>query len=105
MSDQKLKLKKGDQVRIIAGKDKGKTGKILKVDRDNRKVIVEGLNMMKKTMKPKREGEKGQILEIEAPLSTSKVMVVCKKCGPTRVGYKIDDGKKSRVCRKCGEAL
>lgn len=105
MGDQKLKIKKGDQVRIIAGKDKGKTGKILKVDTDNRKVIVEGLNMMKKTMKPKREGEKGQILEIEAPLTASKVMVVCKKCGPTRVGFKLDGSKKTRVCRKCGEAL
>jgi large subunit ribosomal protein L24 len=105
MSDRKLKIRKGDQVKVIAGKDRGKTGKILKVDTDNRKVIVEGLNMMKKTMKPKREGEKGQILEIEAPLTVSKVMVVCKKCGPTRIGFKIDDGKKSRICRKCGEAL
>jgi len=105
MEAVKIKLKKGDQVTIITGKDKGKTGRLLKIDKYNNKVIIEGLNMVKKTVKPKKEGDKGDIIEIEAPLSVSNVMINCKKCGPTRIGYKIDGNKKNRICKKCGEAL
>ena len=101
----KTKLKKGDQVQIITGKDKGKTGRVLRIDRITNRVIVEGLNMVKKTKRPKNQNDKGGIIEIEAPLAISNVMILCKKCGVTRVGFKTDEGKKIRVCRKCGEAL
>ncbi len=101
----KTRLKKGDQVQIITGKDKGKKGRILRIDRISGRVVVEGLNMVKKTQRPKNQNDKGGIIEIEAPIQASNVMVLCKKCGTTRIAMKIDDGKKARVCRKCGEAL
>jgi len=101
----KTKLKKGDQVQIIAGKDKGKKGRVLRIDRITERVIVEALNMVKKTQRPKNQNDKGGIIEIEAAIAASNVMVVCKKCGPTRLGTKVDGEKKTRVCRKCGEAL
>lgn len=101
----KYKLKRDDQVMIMTGRDKGKAGKLLQVDRKTGKVIVQGLNMVKKAVKPKRQGEKGGIIEIEAPVNISNVQIMCKKCGPTRVGYKVDDSSKVRVCKKCGEAL
>ena len=101
----KLKVKRDDQVMVMTGRDKGKSGKILQVDRKSGKVIVQSLNMVKKAVKPKRQDEKGGIIEIEAPLNVSNVQIMCKKCGPTRVGYKVDDGSKTRICKKCGEAL
>ncbi len=101
----KTKLKKGDQVQIITGKDKGKKGRILRIDRITGRVVVEGLNMVKKTQRPKNQNDKGGIIEIEAPIQASNVMVLCKKCGITRIGVKVTDGKKARVCRKCGEAI
>lgn len=101
----KTKLKKGDQVQIIAGKDKGKKGRVLRIDRITERVIVEGLNMVKKTQRPKSQNDKGGIIEIEAALAASNLMMICKKCGPTRIGIKVDGDNKSRVCRKCGEAL
>lgn len=104
-SGGKLKVKRDDQVMVMTGRDKGKTGKILQVDRKNGKVIVQSMNVVKKAVKPKRQDEKGGIIEIEAPLNVSNVQVICKKCGPTRIGYKVDDGNKTRICRKCGEAL
>ena len=101
----KTKLKKGDQVQIIAGKDKGKKGRVLRIDRITERVIVESLNMVKKTQRPKNQNDKGGIIEIEAAIAASNVMVICKKCGPTRLGTKVDGDKKIRVCRKCGEAV
>ena len=113
----KFKLKKEDTVEIIAGKDKGKRGRILKILRDKDRLVVEGANMVKKTKKRRNQQDRGGIVEIEAALHSSNVMIVCKKCGPTRLGYKIDGGlstspkgevsrvTKTRVCRKCGEAL
>jgi large subunit ribosomal protein L24 len=101
----KYKIKKEDNVQIVAGKDKGKTGKVLKVDREKGRVVIQGLNMVKKAVRPKKQGEKGGIIEIEAPLSISNVMVVCKKCGPTRVGISLEGKEKKRICRKCGEVL
>ena len=73
--------------------------------KDNDKVIVSGVNLVKKAMKKRSQQDRGGISEIEAPLHISNVAIVCKKCGPTRIGYKIDGDKKIRVCRKCGEAL
>ena len=99
------KLKKDDLVEIICGKDRGKQGKILKIDREKGRVIVQGLNMVKKARRKRSQTDQGGIIEIEAPLHISNVMIVCKKCGPTRIGYKIKDDAKIRVCRKCGEAL
>jgi large subunit ribosomal protein L24 len=100
----KYKIKKDDTVQIIAGKDKGKRGRILKVLREKDRVVVEGLNIVKKAMKRRNQQDRGGIVEVEAAVHSSNVMIVCKKCGPTRIGYKLGD-KKVRVCRKCGEAL
>jgi len=105
MADVKFKLRKDDLVEVIAGKDKGKQGKIIKIDVDKARAIVGGVNMVKKAMKKRKQNDRGGIVDIEAPLAISNLMIVCKKCGPTRIGYKIEDGKKKRVCRKCGEAL
>jgi large subunit ribosomal protein L24 len=101
----KFKIKKDDTVQVIAGKDKGKRGRILKILRDKDRVVVEGLNIVKKAMKKRNQQDRGGIAEIEAALHSSNVMIVCKKCGPTRIGYTLDGDKKVRVCRKCGEAL
>jgi len=105
MADVKYKLRKEDLVQVITGKDKGKQGKILKIDREKGRVIVAGLNMIKKAMKKKNQQDRGGIAEIEAAVDISNVMIVCKKCGPVKIGYKIDGDTKKRVCRKCGEVL
>jgi large subunit ribosomal protein L24 len=108
----KYKIKKEDNVQIIAGKDKGKRGRVLKILRDKDRVVVEGANMVKKAKKRRSQQDRGGIVEIEAAIHASNVMIVCRKCGPTRIGYKLGgpDSKtgkiiKTRVCRKCGEAL
>lgn len=103
--NKKFKIRKDDTVQVIAGKDKGKRGSVVKILRDKDRVIVLGLNMMKKAMRKRNQQDRGGIVELEAPIHISNVMIVCKKCGPTRIGYKIDGEKKIRVCRKCGEAL
>jgi large subunit ribosomal protein L24 len=100
-----MKLKKDDMVQVIAGKEKGKQGKLLKIDRDSGRVIVAGLNMVKKAIRKKKQNDRGGIQEVEAAIDASNVMVVCKKCGPTRLGYKLAGDDKLRVCRKCGEVL
>jgi large subunit ribosomal protein L24 len=97
-----MRIKKGDQVRIISGKDKGKSGKVLRVVPKSLKVVIEGLNVVKKHSKPKKGGEKGQRIEIPSPISISKVMLVCPKCGKAvRTGYNANDEIKSRICKKC----
>jgi len=101
----KFKLKKEDTVEVIAGKDKGKRGRILKILRDKDRIIVEGVNLVKKAMKKRKQSDRGGIIEIEAAIHSSNLMIVCKKCGPVRIGYKLDGDKKIRVCRKCGEAF
>jgi large subunit ribosomal protein L24 len=101
----KFKLKKEDNVQVIAGKDKGKQGRVLKIMRDKDRVLVEGVNIVKKAQKKRKQQDRGGILEIEAPLHVSNLMIVCKKCGPARIGYKMDGDKKTRICKKCGEAL
>ena len=105
MADVKYKLRKEDLVQVITGKDKGKQGKILRIDREKGKVIVAGVNMVKKAMKKKNQQDRGGIAEIEAALHISNVMIICKKCGPVKIGYKIEGDTKKRVCRKCGEVL
>ena len=101
----KYKIKKEDTVEIIAGKDKGKRGRILKIIRDKDRVVVEGINIVKKAQKKKSQSDRGGIIEIEAALHCSNVAMVCKKCGPTRIGFKVEGKDKTRICRKCGEAF
>ena len=98
-------IKKDDKVIVIAGNDKGKKGKVLSVDHEAGRVIVEGVNMATKHKKPRRQGETGGIIQQEAALNMSNVMHICKKCGkPTRIGYTVlKDGSKVRVCKKCNE--
>ena len=105
MEKVKYKLKKEDLVKVVTGREKGKTGKVLKVDRYKGRIIISGINMMKKNKKPRKKGEKGGIVEIEAPISISNVMIMCKKCGPTRIGIEISGNNKIRKCKKCGEVL
>ncbi len=100
----RLKIKKGDMVLVISGKDKGKKGKTFKVfPRDNR-IIVEGVNLRKKHVRPKKSGEKGQIVVRALPIDSSSVKLICSQCGKAvRIGYKLDKGNKIRICKKCGE--
>jgi len=91
----KFKLKKEDTVQVIAGKDKGKQGRVLKILRDKDRVLVEGVNIVKKAQKKRKQQDRGGIIEIEAALHSSNLMIVCKKCGPTRIGFKLEDNKKS----------
>ena len=101
----KIKLKKEDTVQIIAGKDKGKRGRVLKIIKEKDRVVVEGANIVKKAKKRKSKQDRGGIIEVEAAIHSSNVAIICKKCGPTRVGYKIEGDNKTRICRKCGEAF
>ncbi len=100
----KLHVKTGDQVVVINGKDRGARGKVMQVSPAEGKVIVEGVNVVKKHVKPRKMGEPGGIIEAESALYASKVQLVCPKCGKaTRVGHVIDEkGKKMRVCKKDG---
>ncbi|MCF0247028.1 MAG: 50S ribosomal protein L24 [Synergistes sp.] len=102
-----MRIKKGDRVRVISGKDAGKEGKILKHNIDKNTVIVENVNFVTKSVRPNQKDPRGGLVKKEAPLSTSKVMLVCPKCGKaTRVGRAfLDSGKKVRVCKKCGEII
>ena len=101
----KSKIRKNDTVEVIAGKDKGKRGTVTRVILKKDAVIVSGVNIVKKAMKKRSQQDQGGIAEIEAPLNISNVAIVCKKCGATKIGYKLDGDKKIRVCRKCGDVL
>ena len=99
-------VRKDDKVVVLSGRDKGKEGKVLAAMPKEDKVIVEGVSVASKHVKPKKQGEQGGIIKVETPIYASKVMVVCPKCGkPTRVAHKIEGDKKVRVCKKCGAAL
>ena len=101
-----MNIKKDDKVVVLSGKDKGKQGKILSADPKAAKVIVEGVSVATKHQKPRKQGEEGGIIKVETPIYASKVQLVCPKCGKaTRVGHKIVDGKKTRVCKKCGAEI
>ena len=103
----KTHLKINDQVEVIAGKDKGRVGKVIKVNATDGKAIVEKINMIKRHTKPSQMNQQGGIIEKEAPLDASNLMVICPKCSKTsRVGKKIlEDGSKVRICKKCNESL
>lgn len=97
-----MKIHKNDQVLIMSGKDKGKKGKVLDVFIKENKILVEGVNIRKKNARPKKSGEKGQIVQIPAGISVANAVLLCPKCGkPTRVSYKIVKEKKYRLCKKC----
>lgn len=105
-----MKIHKGDTVKIMIGKDAGKTGKVLRVYVDTNKVLLENLNLVKKHRRPRKQGEKGEIISVPRPLNAANVMLACKNCNkPTRAGYKIEGDpstgsgqvKKIRVCKKC----
>lgn len=97
-----MKIQKGDKVQILAGKDKGRVGEVLRVFTKKEEIIVKGLNLFKKHLKP-TQGQKGGIIEKERPIKASKTMLICPNCGKkTRVAYQIDkNGDKFRLCRKC----
>lgn len=104
--EKKFKIRKDDTVEVIAGKDKGRRGTVVRVITKKDAVIVSGVNIVKKAMKKRSQQDQGGIVEIEAPLNISNVGIVCKKCGrPVKAGYKLNGDKKVRVCRKCGETL
>ncbi len=104
--EKKFKIRKDDTVEVIAGKDKGKRGTVVRVIAKKDAVIVSGVNIVKKAMKKRSQQDQGGIVEVEAPLNISNVGIVCKKCGrPVKIGYKFNGDKKVRVCRKCGETL
>ncbi|EKD24060.1 MAG: 50S ribosomal protein L24 [uncultured bacterium] len=97
-----MRIKKGDTVKIMQGKEKGNTGKVLSIMPLKGRILVEGLNLYKKNVKPKKQGEKGQIVTIPRSLNASNAMLVCPACGKaTRVGVAVENDKKVRVCKKC----
>ncbi|MFH1255629.1 MAG: 50S ribosomal protein L24 [bacterium] len=109
-----MKIKKGDKIKILAGKDKGKTGKVLQIFQSANRASVEGLNLLIKHMRPRKQGEKGQRIEFPAPINLSNVVLVCPKCGkPARVAYQyleieknsVKQKKKIRICKKCKQAV
>ena len=109
-----MNIKKGDKVKILAGKDRGKTGKVLQIFESANRASIEGLNLLVKHMRPRKQGEKGQRIEFPAPINLSNVMLVCPKCDkPTRIASKylevtkndVKQKKKVRVCKKCKQVI
>lgn len=101
-----MKIKKNDQVLIISGKDKSKKGKVLEVFPLESRLIVENINLVKKHRRPRRQGEKGQVIEIPKSLHISNVKLICPKCNqPARIGYKIVETGKLRICKKCQQEI
>ena len=101
-----MRIKKGDTVKILSGNDKGKTGEVIDVIPKTEKIIVKGVNIRKKHVKPRKQGEEGGIISVECAIHSSKANVVCKKCNKaTKVGYVMEKDEKVRVCKKCGAKL
>src|SRR3989338_6056093 len=101
-----MKVIKGDTILVIAGKDKGKVAKILKSLPKEGRILVEGVNLRKKHVKPKSQGEKGQVVSAPATMNVSNVKLLCPRCGkPARVGYKVENDKKVRICKKCKSVI
>ena len=107
MMAENCNIKKDDKVKVIAGKDKGKIGKVLKVNRKKNRLLVEKINIVKRHTRPSQKSRQGGIIEKEMPIQWSNVMVMCNKCvTPARIQMQqLEDGKKVRICAKCGEAL
>lgn len=102
-----MNVKKGDRVKVIAGKDKGKEGEIIRAIPSKGRVVVEKVNMIKKAMRPTQQNPQGGISTMEAPINVSNVMLVCPSCkAATRVGHRVnDEGRKVRTCKKCGKDI
>ncbi len=101
-----MKIRKNDKVKVLVGKDRGKIGKVLMVMKDSGKVVVEGVNMVSKHVKPGKISKEGGIVRVEKPIDASNVMPICPKCDKAvRVGSSIAGGKKYRVCKNCGEVF
>ena len=101
-----MNIKKGDTVKILTGKDKGKSGKVIKVFTKRHSVVIEGLNLVKKIKRATKQGEKGEIVLVPRPINESNVMLICPHCQqPTRVKYIKEGGKKYRICKKCGAKI
>ena len=101
-----MRIKKGDTVQVLSGNDKGKTGEVLEVMPKTGKIIVKGVNIRKKHVKPRKQGDEGGIIPVECSIFSAKVNVVWPKCNkPTKIGYEMDKDKKVRVCKKCGAKL
>lgn len=107
MEKARINIKKNDKVKVIAGKDRGKIGKVLKVITKHNRVLIEKINIVKRHSKPNAQNKQGGIIEREAPITISNVKLMCNKCiQPTRIRMKkLDDGKKTRVCVKCQELI
>ncbi len=101
-----MKVRRGDTVRVLRGKDRGKIGRVLAVLPAVERVLVEGVNMMKKHIRPKRAGESGQRVSIAAPLHVSTVQIICPSCKKsTRIGTRMGDSGRERICKQCGEII
>lgn len=101
-----MKIKKGDTVLIISGKDKGKKAKVLEAFPRQNKIVVEGVNIVKRHRRPRREKEKGQIVEVPKPIDVSNVKLICPKCSqPSRIGYRLTEKGKYRICKKCNQEI
>jgi len=106
MSKTTVDIRRNDTVKIIAGRDKGKQGRVLRVSPDDKRILVEHVAMVKKHVRPNPQRQiKGGIAEQESSISLSNVMLMCPQCGPVRVGHEMQGDKKVRVCRKCGTTL
>lgn len=101
-----MKIKKNDTIKILTGKDKNKTGKVLKIFPKDGKILVENINLCKKHVRPKKTGEKGQIVEMSKPFFASKAALICGSCGKAaRVGCRFEGKIKTRICKKCGSKI
>jgi len=97
-----MKIKKGDTIKIITGKDKGKSGKVIKILSEKNRILVEGLNLYKKHSRPKHQGEKGQIIIVPRSINASNALLFCSSCGQAvKVGYRLEGDTKTRYCKKC----
>ena len=107
MPEGTLHVRKNDIVKILAGKEKGKVGRVLKIDREKGRIFIEKVNMVKRHVKPGKTNPQGGIVEKEAPLAYSNVLVMCGKCNkPTRIAMRVDEsGEKHRFCRRCGDII
>ena len=100
-----MKLRKGDRVRVLSGKDVGREGEITRVIPERNRVIIDGVNVAKKHQRATKATMQGGIIDKDMPIHVSNVAIVCNTCGPTRIGYRFDGNDKIRVCRKCGKDL
>ena len=107
MDSRRIRIKKDDKVKVLVGKDKGKIGKVLKIDKKNNRAVVENINVAKKHQKPNQKAPQGGIVDKSMPIAVSNLMIMCNSCiKPTRIGIKqLEDGKRVRICKKCKQAL